>query len=591
MTAFQVKGENLKPFLKAYRPCFRGLLVLMAVLAWLTPVHSEEEEKTYTIDLVKTAEIGQDKEVRQVEDKKVLTETYTVEEGDHLWQLLREKGLLKKKDLPELLSILKKLNKSLGNLDLIQPGEKIIIPLKFAPVSAPPGTTAPEEEVKTSVASLKDLKLENYTVRPGDSIIRVVQGRFDIPPDQLYNEYLDAVRKLNPFLQDLNTIHPGQQIKLPIFSPKVVRQQIQSEALPKSEMGAEDKSKEAVAEGLGEIFEEMGEEWVQTGQHFIPLKSGGQIDLQASSFPVINLRNGLKVIVDLYHKLPDTMASFIESSWGTYQVVQLSKKDGLKAALEKTLAVCHYPNVLSEGEPLELEGEIPLKITADYIVMLSDDTSSEKPLVVVINLIEGSEMETPWTIKAYLSGIGIKVIDFPGSQDRPSGDTTTGKTEGAMSRGTLVETLLEIAGRPFSTQLDIPVYQSQKQDFKLIVKADFFTEIKGVNSIIDLAGLDPKVISFLKEHQFQVLSLSPENEFLDSVAKTLEFLGIPFENGPHTFLTSHRDPSRNIQLTFSGIVFSDVAGNKIMATSHQLPENIALFLKEKGYRTLFPEGS
>ena len=34
VTSVQVKGENLKPFLKAYRFCFRGLFVLMVVLVW-----------------------------------------------------------------------------------------------------------------------------------------------------------------------------------------------------------------------------------------------------------------------------------------------------------------------------------------------------------------------------------------------------------------------------------------------------------------------------------------------------------------------------------------------------------------------------
>ena len=78
----------------------------------------------------------------------------------------------------------------------------------------------------------------------------------------------------------------------------------------------EDQGKKAVGDDLGIIFAEMGEDWVQTGEHFIPLKSEGQIDLRAASFPILNLRDGLRVIVDLNNELPETMATLIESSWG-----------------------------------------------------------------------------------------------------------------------------------------------------------------------------------------------------------------------------------------------------------------------------------
>ena len=61
----------------------------------------QEEEKTYDISLVKTAEV--DREIRQVDDKKVLTETVTVQKGDWIWKILRQKGLLTDKNFPQLL--------------------------------------------------------------------------------------------------------------------------------------------------------------------------------------------------------------------------------------------------------------------------------------------------------------------------------------------------------------------------------------------------------------------------------------------------------------------------------------------------------
>ena len=58
----------------------------------------EQQEETYSISLVQTAEVDQD--IREVDDKRVLTETYTVTKGDHLWQLFRDRGMLEKRSLP-----------------------------------------------------------------------------------------------------------------------------------------------------------------------------------------------------------------------------------------------------------------------------------------------------------------------------------------------------------------------------------------------------------------------------------------------------------------------------------------------------------
>ena len=90
----------------------------------------DQEEKDFNISLVKTADQGDN--ILEVDDKKVLTESYVVKEGDWIWKMFRERGLLEKRNLSELLAILKKLNSSLGNLDVILPGQKIIIPLKIS---------------------------------------------------------------------------------------------------------------------------------------------------------------------------------------------------------------------------------------------------------------------------------------------------------------------------------------------------------------------------------------------------------------------------------------------------------------------------
>ena len=525
---------------------------------------------------VKTVEIG--KNIYKVDDKKVLTEKYVVKKGDYVWKILRQKGLTKKKkNLFELLKVLKKLNRSLHNLELIHPGEKIIIPLKIMPLSGDFNRKTPSTKKTTTVAALKDLSFQNYTTKQGDCLIKIIKSRFNIPQEDLFNEYFELVKKLNPSFKNLDIISPGQIIKLPIYSPEIIRKPIQPAISAKSE------DTDQMAHDIGSIFSEIGEEWVHTGEHFIPLKSGGQIGLKAKSFPIINLKKGLRVIVDLDNKFPDKMDKIIESSWGNYRVVHLADDD-LRSSLDKILTACSYPKILKSGEPFELKGDITLKITGDWIITNSETQSDNRPRISVIYLTDTNTPATPPMIKDYLENLGIKVIDYPpGDDDTSDKKGKVEKLKGGKDCSSLINTILALTNKSFSAQVEIPAYQSQRADFKLIINADFFLRIKGKDAIIDLTGLDPEIISFLKKHQFLVLSLAGEKDPLAMIVKTLGFLNVQFDPDPHHFMATTRDDSRNIQLTIPGIIFSDKHGKSILATKLNIPDEIAAFLSEKGY--------
>ncbi|MEA2040549.1 MAG: LysM peptidoglycan-binding domain-containing protein [Thermodesulfobacteriota bacterium] len=547
---------------------------------------AKHKEKTYSISLVKTAEIQKD--LRQVGDTKVLTQVYTVKTGDHVSKIFRKKGLAKHHSLRKLLSLFKQLNPSLSNIDLIHPGEKIIIPLKVVPFTGDSGRTGPSQPEKIAVSELKDMDLESYTVKPGDSLSKVIVARYDITRREMYGEYLELVKQFNPAIKDLNLIYPGQKIRLPIYCPEVIRRPIAAAISPKRKQNQDPLSRD-----LSFIFLEIGEEWIQTGRHFIPLKSGGQIDLGAMSFPIINLKSGQRVIVDLHSKLPDEMAKIIESNWTNYHVVRLGEKDNLRSSLDKILRSCNYPKVFKKGEFLQLGGDIPLKITGDWIVTLPKTSSYKGVSFVVIDLIESYRHHTPRIIKDYLKKSGIRIIDYPPADDnRLNANADANIMDSASDPSSLIESLLNLTGQTYSTNVEIPAFRGQKTDFKLIVKADFFLKIKGSDAVIDLTGLDPVIISLLNEHQILVLSMAREKEPLAMVARTLDFLGVQYYSGPKTFMAVAGDGSRNITFDLSGVIFSDTHGNDIFVTPLRLPHEIAIFLSQKGYKIfVLPNGN
>jgi hypothetical protein len=555
----------------------------------------ENEEETYAISLVQTAE--EDKEIVEVEDKKVLAETYTVIKNDHVWQLLRERDLLSKHNLSEVLATLKELNRSLTNLDMIYPGQKIVIPLVITPLDGEPRVAeetieSPLEasrEVAVSPEEIKDLDLENYTIKPDDALIRVINSRYDISEKEL-SDYLLLVKRLNPSIEDLNIVHPGQSVKLPVWSPQTVKVPILTPP-PSSPSSPGDKAQKpelaVLGHQLGEIFTQMGEEWTQTGDHFIPLQSGGHMNLKTESYPILNLVNGYKVIVDLNNELPENMARLIESNWETYRIIHLSKDDDLGMAFHRILSVCPYAKVYTLGEPLELGGDIPLRITGDWIIKPTPEPTDKNEKVTVITLLDEQAPKTPRTIKDYLGGLGIEVIDYPsGADERPSSGGGTEILSPGENISSLVEIILRKTGQSFSRDVEIPIVKGGDTDFNLIIRADFFLKVRGKDAIVDLEGIGPDMIALLEEHQLKVLSLAGEEDPSSILRNTLEFLGIPLDSRAHDFMAAERGEQKDIRLTIHGIVFQDEEGQNILATHLNIPEEIALFLSQRGYHLL-----
>jgi hypothetical protein len=268
-------------------------------------------------------------------------------------------------------------------------------------------------------------------------------------------------------------------------------------------------------------------------------------------------------------------------------VVHVLEKDDLRSALGKILKVCNYPKVLKRGEPIGLQGDVAFRITGDWIVMLPESRADNRPGVIVINLIHNRTSNTPRMIKDYLRSLDVSIIDYPSANDDASEEMDQVEIlEAGKNSSSLVRTILNHTVRSFRSHVQIPVYQSEKAEFRFTINADFFLKIKERDAIIDLTGLAPEMISFLEEHHFLVLSLAAEKEPLAVVEKTLEFLDVQFARGPHSFMATSRDDSRNIRFSLPGIVFSEPQGKAILATPLTLPDEIAAFLSKKGYKIL-----
>ena len=343
-------------------------------------------------------------------------------------------------------------------------------------------------------------------------------------------------------------------------------------------------------EDIGDIFTKMGDEWIDSGEHFIPLQAGGQINLKASSYPVIRLNDGVTVILDTTGALPRDMSRFIQSTWNDYRIVQLEKGDDLRSALDKILKACGFTRAVKAGESLFLGKDIRFEVKGDWILSVADEVPNPEPKTLVLNLVSSPQGYVPENVKKYLEKQRVQMLEYPPGVNPLDTVKPRGKVYRVEDRFALIEALLKLTGYPFSTREQILAFTGQKEDFRLVINADFFVKTEKGNTIFDLTGLAPQLIALLKKRDISVLSLVDEKDPLVLTSRILEKLQVKSTKGPHRMEAIQDADPLKMDISMPGIFFRGVGERKVLVTPVDVPEEIVAFLLKKDYGLLLLSG-
>ncbi|MBU2480982.1 MAG: hypothetical protein KJ760_07830, partial [Proteobacteria bacterium] len=157
----------------------------------------------------------------KVKDEDILCEPYIVSKDDWLYKIFRKKGEISEKDFPYFLLIFQKINPQISNIDAIDPGIHILIPLKKVEKKdydqSTPGTVdVPVVEFST-MQDDPDLApfLKKREVRKGDSVSELIDKEFLDKSGTLSEEGIKAFQMANPHIKNINIVYEGQDIYLP----------------------------------------------------------------------------------------------------------------------------------------------------------------------------------------------------------------------------------------------------------------------------------------------------------------------------------------------------------------------------------------
>ena len=606
-------------------------LVLLALSGWIFPgwVPSVRAEEKPTISLIKTIE------VRKFEDLKFSVDEYMVEQGDSLARLLTRRGIIKSGQLTErLVRLLKALNDGLLNPDLIVPGQKLILPTGPIEGLTPPPDPPPESgskpgsepkavkaeppEGKSYQTSADGTKYRVVKVNKGESLARLLR-RQGVPEHRIFNEFIKLTLRLNPRISDPNLIYAAEELKIPFEAGwaeiAVARTGIKPRRPRTPPTGTRTRPRASIRPArprvivppppmppsrhlatrtaLGLIYTRVGERFIARGKHFLPLRSGGQITINTKSFPIIDLRNGQKIILDLDQRLPREMVDLIRANWTNYTIFTAKRNESLPAMLNRLFENSHYYKVRRRGRPWVFDRGLHVSVEADWIIW-STERDWRSGQAVVVTLPKGPGQGTSPELAAFLAENGVKVIDFHARGNMIGPEPRRGQPKkpvevqelSPLNNTDFVKSILDLIGQKYETDLAIPLVKGSPGggEFNLTVQAPLYFSRGNTNYVVAVDGLATDVRLLFEKHKFKVLD-GRSGEGAASVARRLlALMGIKAEAGL-TIKGSPQSSGGKIEVTMPGVMFKN-RGQDLLLTPIPVPRTLAPLLNRPNLKVV-----
>ncbi len=143
---------------------------------------------------------------------------YTIQKGEYVYSILRSF------DVPEdkLFSTAKeveKLNPHLENLNQVEPGTSLFLPQRLQPgqsAQALEQTAEPVPDSRDRVPDTASAETIRTTIQPGDSLVKLLRNKANLPDHLIFDEYLNLFQELNPNVADIDSLEVGQEVVLPV---------------------------------------------------------------------------------------------------------------------------------------------------------------------------------------------------------------------------------------------------------------------------------------------------------------------------------------------------------------------------------------
>jgi LysM repeat protein len=152
---------------------------------------------------------------KEIERKELIH--HRVHKGEHLFSILRSLyGTLPPEEtLSSMIEQIRRLNPGMRDLNRIYPGQTLHLP------QLPLDTESKTRHFSGLKPDLTSNQTQTttrtrYTVRPGDHLYKILRKQGQFSNEEIHSRYLDLCKRLNPGIDNFNSLEVGQTLVLPL---------------------------------------------------------------------------------------------------------------------------------------------------------------------------------------------------------------------------------------------------------------------------------------------------------------------------------------------------------------------------------------
>jgi len=495
--------------------CLRSIYLILLSLAFLTVTSHDSiaEEDTAHLSFQKTATLS------------AKTRPYVVKEGEWLLQIIRAQAGI----TTHRLTVIKQLNPQIEDLNKIKPGQVVILPeMERRPV--------PEGEESSQTM--------NYTIRKGDSISRIAMRELNVKLPEL-RKTVDDIKQLNPDIRNYNMIYPGQTLQLPRRSIVITKQEVKAQQAESSPKVVKDEAKDkpiilprAHLDIIKVVINRMNGALITLGKYYIPIPELGQVTIDCSTIPIVELDDGSSIFLDFSNRIPDTLKNMIQSNWKNYHSVEIGSSDDAAAILQKIVNASNTYSMTRRTTPYTIGALPPLQLSLDWII--TKRMKESKPYLQGLSFVSDNSRLLPKPMTQYAERNGMvmtEILDGQGVASAPDEKYTLPQMSNmnVSANMELVNSLLYELGYQTIRDSEVGVLDAAASGFDFSIKADLLAK-KGDKQIIIVSKKIPQqFVDSLKTRGTETVSIDAGETKKSVIEKILKAANIPFSFASFSF--------------------------------------------------------
>lgn len=451
---------------------------------------------------------------------------YIVKKNEHLFEIIRRNYNVSEKDIHRILKLIRQLNPEMKDINVIHPGQRLLLPRKTSP-----GTSSPVDNPSPPAVAANTKGAEfRYRVKGGDSISEIIHG-FGNKYGEIYR-ILEEVKRLNPKIRNFNNIYPGQLIRFPHEARK--------ETPPSTDKGGVFVPDYKIVPVISHILERMQESVLTEGSYCIPIPPSGEVTVDCSKVPVIETRGGNTVFFDVSGRIPADLKGIIESTWKTYRVVGGGGGETISSLLERILGAAGVYTLDKVNRQTKI-GDAPIvRVYTDWIV--SKRAGADETVRYAFNFLRERSDLLPLPVKIYAQRNGFEIIEVMNGSGIEGDETMyqpipiqfLDSGSGLACAGSLLKVL------GYSPVEEVEIALMSGDGLSLSMKAEFLLNREHSRVIITSQRISEPVLRVLRERRDRVVFVSGERSRTEIIEDILRAMDIPFSREDFRFSLSQR---------------------------------------------------